>query len=105
MDHLEQELRKALRRQDPGTDFSASVRERIEREHRRKQGWLRIPPLRWAPAAVLCLAVLGGMGYRYEQQRQQTRGEAVRRQVTIALRIAGDKIRLAQDAVQGLSEQ
>ena len=102
MDDFEQEIRKALRRQEPGTGFSERVWERIEQAGRvRRRKWFAVPALRWALLAGLCISAFGGLGYRYEQRAE---GEAMRHQAITALQIAGDKIRLAQSSLQEISQ-
>jgi hypothetical protein len=53
---------------------------------------------RWAAAAVLAVAVTGGVWYRAEQRRQ-VEGEAARRQVLLSLHIAGAKLQHVQAAM------
>ena len=89
MERLEEELRKALQRQQPG-------------EERQRTPWWAGARLRWAAAAALCVVVLSGWGYR-ERRREQ--GEAARQQAITALQIAGAKLRLAQAKVQDLGGQ
>lgn len=57
-----------------------------------------MPMARWAAAAVLGVAVTGGMWYRAELRRQ-AEGEAARRQVLLSLRIAGAKLQHVQAKV------
>ena len=101
MERLEEELRKALQRQDPGEGFRQRVLRRAG-EVRRKTPWWAGARLRWAAAAVLCVVMLSGWAYR---ERRRAQGEAARRQAITALQIAGAKLRLAQAKVQGLAGQ
>jgi negative regulator of sigma E activity len=108
MDRLEQELRNALRRQEPAGDFTARVMARVAQEPER--GWwsrcFALPRLRWATAVALCIVILAGvLLYRGEQARKRAEGEAAKQQVMLALRIAGSKLQLAQAKVQRLSER
>jgi hypothetical protein len=83
---LEQDLRHALRRESPPAGFSSRVLQRIDRERHPK-------PRRWwrAVAASLTLtALLGGWGAR------------AREQVLLALKIAGEKVRYAQQEVRDI---
>jgi hypothetical protein len=106
MDHFEEQLRTALRREEPGANFSTSVLARLAEEKDRLAWWrLRRPQLRLAIAMALLVAVLGLGLYRYEQQRQRAAGRAARQQVMIALRIAGAKIHLAQTKVQHVAQR
>jgi hypothetical protein len=104
MDHFEDQLRTALRREEPGGNFSTRVLARLAEEGDRVAWWrLRLPQLRWAIAMALLVAMLGL--YRYEQQRRRAEGQAARQQVIIALRIAGTKIHLAQTKVQSIAQR
>jgi hypothetical protein len=108
MDSLERELKNALRREQPSGDFAARVIARVEQERDRQPWWRSLfaaPSLRWATAAVLCVLVIGGVVYQREQAQRRAEGEAAKQQVMLALRIAGTKVRLAQDRVQQLSDR
>jgi hypothetical protein len=108
MDPMEGRLKRALRREQPSGDFTACVLARVEQEkHRRPwwRGWFAAPGLRWATAFVLCVLIGSGVIYQHEQARRRAEGEAAREQVMLALRIAGTKVKLAQDRVQQMSER
>jgi ABC-type amino acid transport system permease subunit len=106
MDHFEDQLRTALRREDPDDNFSKSVLARLAEERGRVPWWrLGLPQPRWAVALALLVALLGLGLYRYEQQRERAAGQAARQQVMVALRIAGAKIHLAQTKVQGIAQR
>jgi hypothetical protein len=108
MDPLERELKNALRREEPSGDFTARVLARVEQQKRRPSWWSRwftAPGLRWATAVVLCVLVVGGVVYQREQARRRAEGEVAREQVMLALRIAGTKVKLAQDRVQQMSDR
>ncbi len=107
MDPMEQRLKEALQRRDPSGDFTARVLARVESEQHRPwwRGWLTVPRLRWATAVVLCVLIAGGVVYEREQARRRAEGEAAKQQVMLALRIAGAKVRLAQDRVQKVSDR
>ncbi len=104
MDRLEEQLRDALRRQDPPRGFAARIEERIA--HRRSF-WVSLwPQMRWAVAVLLVVAVLGGAALiQRQRERRRAEGEAARRQVLLALHIAGSKVRLAQTMVQQINEK
>jgi hypothetical protein len=106
MDHFEEQLRAALRREEPDGNFSTTVLARLAEERDRVPWWrLRLPQLRWAVAMASLVAVLGFGLYRHEQQRQRAAGQAAREQVMVALRIAGAKIHLAQTKVQDIAQR
>ena len=90
--NLEDDLRRAMRRESPAPGFASRVLQRIEREQAPKRNhWWR------AAAASLTLTALIGGGIAYEDHQQQVReGERAKEQVLLALRIAGEKVRYAQ---------
>lgn len=91
--NLENDLKRALRRESPPAGFSSRVLERIARDEAPKRKWWR------AVAASLTLtAILGAWGAREMHQRRE--GERAKEQVLLALRIAGEKVRYAQDEVR-----
>jgi hypothetical protein len=105
MDRFEEELREALRREDPPEGFARRVLARVERRERRNS-WLRwpavfhAPALRWATAlAAFALAV--GV-YDYRRKAEQAEGERARQEVMQALRITGSKLRLAEAKVKSI---
>ena len=105
---FEDELRKALRRQEPSPDFDARVTSRVTAAaSRRRPVLMRFPrplaavpwPLglmpRWlaTAAAVLVITVAGtgaGAGYRYH------RGHVAKEQVMFAMRLAGSRLNRIQ---------
>jgi len=108
MKPLEESLGEALRRKAAPEGFADRVRARIrELPLRKERHWFRAflarPALRWA-AAVLCLAMVGGVAYREQQQRQQRQGEIARMQVKQALRIASVKLNAARRMVQQVNQ-
>ena len=108
MDPLERQLKDALRREQPGGDFTARVLARVEQQRDRQSWWRSLfgaPSIRWATAAVLCVLVIGGVVYQREQAQRRAEGEAAKQQVMLALRIAGTKVKLAQDRVQQISDR
>lgn len=108
MDPLERDLRNALRRVEPSGDFTSRVLARVEQEKHREprwQKWFAAPRLVWATAVVVCVLAVGGLVHQREQARRQAEGEAARGQVMLALRIAGTKVKLAQDRVQQISDR
>ncbi len=108
MDPLEQQLKDALRRKEPSGDFTARVLSGVQREEVPLpwwRNWFPTPTVRWATAVILCVLVIGGLVYQREQARRRAEGEAAKEQVMLALRIAGTKVKLAQDRVQQMSDR
>lgn len=110
MKELDDELRRALSRQDPPGGFADRVLQRasgpsrlarIERPHPASTTAGRTF-MRWAAAAALVAALAGGMQYRtvLKEREERARGEAAKEQVLQALRIAGGKLQLVQARIR-----
>ncbi len=121
MSRIENELRSALRREEPSTDFTDRVMARINslpakttlREKREKIDWRSkiigiFEPfqLKWALAAAMTILVLfAGLSlYRYrENQRIQAEiaeGERARQQVLLAMKLTSEKLNYAHRKVR-----
>jgi hypothetical protein len=96
---LENDLKRALRRQAPAPGFAGRVMQHIEEaEHAEKPK----RPVWWrAAAASVTLAALLG-GYATHRVVEHRRGERAKEQVLTAMRIAGEKVRYAQQEVRGI---
>ncbi len=104
MSRLEDELKNALRREEPPAGFAERVLTRAAAPKRRWSftGLFGTRGVRWALAGALTL-VLAGAGLEYRQhEEERARGEAARAQLMLALRITGTKLQFAQAKVQGL---
>lgn len=103
MNRLEDELRMALGREEPPPGFAERVLARAAEPKRgawdAALAWFRAPASRWALAAACCLLLFAGLEAR-RQHELRARGEAAKQQVMVALRIAGEKLQLAQAKVQ-----
>lgn len=101
---LETELRQALRREDPPDWFAEGVMARVRAERAKPRlNWWTSPGgwMRWT-AAVATLAVVFG-GVRWEQiRRERAQGEEAKAKLILALRVTGEKLRMAQVRVQSL---
>jgi len=94
--NLENDLRRALRRESPPPGFASRVMASLERsETRRRPVWWRA-----AAASVTLAAVLGG--YTVHHVRTQREGERAKEQVLQAMKIANEKVRYAQREVRGI---
>lgn len=94
---LENDLQRALRRESPAPGFASRVLQRIEREEHvsRRPVWWRA-----AAASVTLAAVLGGWAAHEIHERRE--GERAKEQVLLALSIAGEKVRYAQQQVHDI---
>jgi len=89
MDWLEEELRRALAREDPPAGFERRVRQAVAQR--------RFPARQWlAAAAALILAVGAGTGYR------EYRGRVAKEQVKLAMRLAAASANRIQTHVRGV---
>lgn len=93
----EDDLKRVLRRQAPAPGFAGRVLQRIEEEDhpKRRPVWWR------AAAASVTLAVILG-GYATHRVVEHRRGEHAKEQVLTAMRIAGEKVRYAQQEVRSI---
>jgi p-aminobenzoyl-glutamate transporter AbgT len=103
--NLENDLKRALRRQSPPAGFAGRVMQRIDVEDRRSRlsGQARLPVLHWwraAAASVVLVAALGG--YTAHRIVEQRRGEYAKEQVLEAMRIASEKVRYAQEEARAI---
>ena len=90
--NLEDELRAALRRDNPSTGFAERVVARAQSSARPTRSITRMI---WA-AAIAALLVIGfSAAYEYRQMQ----AERASRDAVIALRIAADKLNIARERV------
>jgi len=116
---LEEELKRALRREDVSPKFTSRVMERIVRSNAAKsenskdgKGWrqrlaefLNPPRMKLAVAGIIaCLLTFIALGvHRYREHQRAiaeiAEGEKAREQVILAMRIASTKLKIAQKKV------
>jgi hypothetical protein len=118
MNRFDEELKLALRREEPSPDFTDRVMARVaELRKREKQGegagWLRrlaefFQPaqMKWAMAgAMAILLVIAGFGVHHRRENERKRlaeiaeGERAKEQVMLAMRIVSAKLNVAQKKV------
>jgi hypothetical protein len=119
MNRFDEELKLALRREEPSPDFTDRVMARVaelqkREKSREKTGWLKRlaeffqpPQMRWAMAGAMAvlLAIAGfGVHHRRESERKRlaeiAEGERAKEQVMLAMRIASAKLNVAQRKVR-----
>jgi hypothetical protein len=109
-DGLDEELKQALRREEAPPGFTERVLAGVRRQQAMEpwwRGWMRVDALalRYATTLVLVIAVVVG-AWEYRRHEQEHReGEAARRQVLLALRIASRKLQYAQGKVNEAGRQ
>jgi hypothetical protein len=111
MNPLDQELKNALKRQQPSADFTRRVMGALPSTSEPMLSWseairnlFRFPALRWAAVAAMCAAlVIGVLAYRRHQQTV-ARGEMARAKVMLALHIASTKLNVAFREVRRADE-
>ena len=96
---LDHDLKRALRRESPAPGFAGRVLSRIERpEVRKRPVWWRA-----AAASVTLATLLGGYGaYKVAERREEQKAAE---QVLLAMQIASEKVRYAQQEVRGIGSQ
>jgi hypothetical protein len=108
MSDFEKQLARALARQEPAADFTARTLAAAERRKCVPAGWKRwlshsrIRMLRLAPALTALLLV--GSGAYFAQHQRVERGEAAKRQLMTAMRIAGEKLYTTEQQVITVGE-
>ena len=93
---LEQELKRALDRQDPRADFTDRVLARVEG----RQSTRRVIPIpiafpvlfRWRLVPVLASALIISVGGLYWRHERITQGQRAKQKLIIAMHIAGAEL-------------
>lgn len=98
MSNLEDELKIALRREEPPADFTERVLARLSQPPAQPTWWERLavllqpPRLQWVAVALIVSVVIpAGVQYR--------RGERAKEQLLFAVRVAGSRLHQAQRKV------
>ena len=90
--NLEDELRAALRREDPSPGFARRVAAQAKFSAKPKRS---MPRMMWAAAIAAMLAV----GFTATYEYRQMKAERAAREAVVALRIASEKLNLTRDKV------
>ena len=118
MNRFDEELKLALRREEPSPDFTDRVMARVAELQRREKpgeeaGWLRRlaeffqpPRMKWAMAGAMAVVLLiAGFGVHRSRENERRRqaeiaeGERAKEQLMLAMRIASAKLNIAQKKV------
>ena len=100
MTPFEEDLKRALERQEPAADFTARVLARCAVEDTKARGWLRA----WRLAAVAAALLVAAGGTVYQRHEREVRGLAAKRELILAVRIAGSKLQEVQQRVAESAE-
>lgn len=105
MTEFEQQLTRALERREPSAGFTSRVLTAASQQQRVRSRW---QALRWAfvlrvaPVMAALLVVVGGA--LYQRHERSERGEVAKRQLLLAVKIAGAKLHDAQQRVVSIGE-
>jgi len=101
---IESDLKRALRRESPAPGFAERVMQQVGDRRPRLSGQARrLSSMRAVAAGVLLTAIVGGWAAHQEIRRRE--GERARDEVMLALRIAGSKVRTAQEHVREIGNR
>jgi hypothetical protein len=101
--NIEDDLRRALRRQPAPPDFADRVTARATGRSAVQPG--RVAPgrgemTRWLAAAAAVVLLATGAARYYERQEAIAEAERVRQDIQVALRITSEKLSLAQQRIE-----
>jgi hypothetical protein len=107
MTPFEEELKEALKPQEPLAGFTARVLARCAQEDARKHSgfwhnFWAVPAWRLGAVTAALLLVAGGTAYEQHEHEvsREVRGMAAKRQLLLAMRIAGTKLQEVQQRVK-----
>lgn len=108
MDGLEQQLKRAMARQQPPPWFEAKVLAASERQMYGPKSWrdrLRIQPtMRWATGVAAALLVTTGVWQHENAVQEREAGQTAKENLKVALRITGRKLHSIQKRVDAIME-
>ncbi|MBV8817738.1 MAG: hypothetical protein JO022_05220 [Acidobacteriaceae bacterium] len=103
MTNFEDELKRALARQSPPSDFSARVLSALDGRQVRAQPRFRPQSIswiwNWRFAPVLACALTLSAGAFYWQHERAERGQAAKEKLLVAMHIAGSELQQARTRV------
>ena len=101
MNQVERDLREALRRREPPSDFADKVLART----RQSESVRRRPMWSWLAAAAAVVILIVGGGAFMQEQRRQAEGARAKEQLMVALRITGSKLHDVQVKLTNLHQR
>jgi hypothetical protein len=107
MSYLDDDLKIALRREEPPEDFAERVLARLHHPAAPEPGWwerlavlVRPPRVQWVALSVVASVMIPVAGVQYhKEQRLRAEGERAKQQLVLAVRVAGNKLRGVQKKV------
>ena len=107
MSNLEENLKAALERAEPPSQFTARVLARLNGQAPpRLSSWelfgvfLRPPRIQWVALSVILSSVIPFAGIQYQKERRlRAEGEKAKDQLVFAVHVAGNKLRRVQQKV------
>jgi hypothetical protein len=105
MSCLDDELRNAMRREEPPEGFVERVLAKVPATNQDK--WTSLfawRGLKWALAGAMCLGLAAAVVEHQRAQEEQARGMAAKAQLMLALRITSYKLQFAQAKVQRIAD-
>jgi hypothetical protein len=106
MTPFEEELKRALTRQEPAGDFTARVVARCAQEDAKRSGFWQsfwaAPTWRVGAVAAALVLVAGGTAFEQHEReaKREARGMEAKRQLILAMRIAGTKLQQVRQRVE-----
>jgi hypothetical protein len=101
MTPFEEDLKQALRRQEPPAGFTTRLLARCaEEDAKAGSGLLGLFSWRLGITTAVAALLLSGVGGTvWERHQREVRGMAAKRQLLLAMRIAGEKLQQVQERV------
>ena len=105
MSNLEDDLKMALRREEPPADFADRMLARLSQSpepswRERLSVLVRPPRLQWVAVSVMVSVLLPFAGVQIRKQQQyNAEGERAKQQLLFAVRVAGSRLHQAQKRV------
>ena len=112
MSYLEDDLKMALRREEPPEDFAGRVLARVAAPSQPKLNWwrdlglvFRPPRVQWVALSVLASVLIPVASIQYhKEQRLRAEGQMAKQRLVFAVRIAGSKLHDVQRKVLEMSQ-
>lgn len=112
MSYLEDDLKMALRREEPPEDFAGRVLARVAAPAKSQASWwrdlgviFRPPRVQWVALSVMASMLIPVATIQYrKEQRLRVEGQMAKQRLVFAVRIAGSKLHGVQQKVLEMSQ-